>query len=133
MSITIEQHVFELLPVGEYPAKIADIKLEDGQFGQQVKFTFEIPNGEEEPRTMWGWSSAKFTPASKLYAWTQAALGGGPIDRGYNFNSDDLIGKKVTLIVVVKEGDKGEFNRIDTIRPFRKPAPKPVVEAAADW
>jgi hypothetical protein len=97
MSITIEQKVYEVIETGQYPAKITDIEAVSGQYGDQLKFTFTLPSSEGNTRTLLGWCSAKFCPKSKLYEWTQAAMGGAPIDREYNFNSDDVIGKPVTL------------------------------------
>jgi hypothetical protein len=136
MGITIEQTQFEVVPTGEYPAKIQKVEEVSGQFGDQLKFTFELPPNEEgEKRTLLGWASAKFNPLSKLYGWTESALGGAPIDRGYNFNSDDIIGKPVTLVVIVKMSEKGEVNKIQSVLPYKKakPAAAPPKEAPADW
>ena len=138
MSITIEQTIYEPIPTGKYTAKIAEIEESDGQFGPQIKFRFELPPDEEgETKSLLGWASQKFSTKSKLYAWTKAALGGGPIDRSYAWSSDDLLGKKVYITVVEKEGDEGVFNKIDGISPFNQqspqPAPLPPPDYDGDW
>ena len=138
MTITIEQTHYEPIPTGKYPARITEIESSEGQFGPQLKFTFELPpNQNGDPRTILGWTSQKFSSKSKLYTWTKAALGGEQIDRSYIFNSDDLIGCKVLLTVVERESDDGEiFNKIDGVSPFVKqepqPSPSPAYEGD-DW
>ena len=121
MSITIEQTHYDPIPTGKYPAKIAEIEESDGQYGPQLKIRFELPPDEKgETKSLTGWTSRKFNSQSKLYAWTKAAFGGEPIDRSYIFNSDDLLGKKILITVVEKEGDKGVFNKIDGLSPFEE-------------
>ncbi len=74
MGITVKQTRIETLPEGVYEAIIAKIEAADGQFGPQLKFTFELT--EPEGKTLTGWCSQSFNVKSKLYAWTRAALGG---------------------------------------------------------
>lgn len=66
--VTIEQEYYEPIPTGKYPAKIKTIEEADGQFGPQLKFTFDLPTNEnDDPRTLLGWTSQKFSNKSKLY------------------------------------------------------------------
>jgi len=119
VTIRIERTIYGPLPTGRYSAKIAEIAESDGQFGPQVKITFELPPDEHgETRTIYGWCSQKFSSRSKLYDWTKAALGGSPIDRDYTFSSDELIGKKVTLSITEENGDLGIFNKISSVLPY---------------
>jgi len=116
MGFKIQQKVYEVLPTGDYPAEIESIELTDGQFGQQLKFTFSLIG---KPQSLWGWASASFTTKSKLYAWTRAAFGGRPIPPNYTLDTDDLIGKPVVLTVVVSTKDDGaEYNKIENVRPY---------------
>ena len=136
--ITIEQTFFDPVPTGKYPARIVEIEESTGQFGPQLKFRFELPPEEDgEPRTLLGWTSQKFSTKSKLYSWTKAALGGLPIDRSYSWNSDDLIGKKVLITVMEKEGDEGVYNKIDALSPYdqeaERPTPPPLPEFEGNW
>ena len=122
MEITIEQVYYEAIPTGKYPAKIKEIEEADGQFGPQLKFTFELqPDENGEHRTLLGWASKKFSNKSKLYAWTRAAMGGNTIDRSYTFKSGDLLGKYVHIVVVEEESDNGTINKIDKLLPYRPP------------
>lgn len=114
MGIKIEQQTYELLETGEYPAEITEIALENGQFGEQLKFTFELDNG----RSMWGWASAKFSTKSKLYAWTRAILN-RDIPPSYMLDTDDLLGKRVKVIITQEEREDGrEFNKITRLKPY---------------
>jgi hypothetical protein len=118
MPIIIEQTHWEPIPTGNYPAKIVDLEEIDEQYGPQIKFTFELtPDDEGESRTIYGWCTRKFSPKSKLYGWMKAALGGGPIDRNYKFNSDDLIGRRVILSITEDQREDGLVNRISGVMP----------------
>ena len=116
MGFKIAQKTFEVIPTGDYPATIEAIELTDGQFGQQLKFSFSL---DGKNQTLWGWASASFTPKSKLYSWTRAAMGGRPIPLNYNLDTDHLIGKQVLLTVVISRKEDGaEFNKISDVRPY---------------
>jgi len=118
MTITIAQTSFELIPTGEYPAVIDEIELTDGRYGEQLQFRFALLN-QNEGRILLGWSTTTFSPNSKLYAWTRVALGGGSIPKEKQFASDEIIGKKVILVVIQKQGENGVYNRIDDLKPFK--------------
>ena len=118
MVITINQTTYEPLPTGEYLAIIDDIEFDEGKFGEQLKFRFSLL-GEFEGRFLHGWTSTKFSPISKLYAWTKAALGGPPISKERRFESDQIVGNKVLLVIVQKQGENGMYNRIEDVKPFK--------------
>ena len=134
MGFKIAQKVFETIPTGDYPAEIEAVELTDGQFGQQLKFTFTL---DGKNQSLWGWASASFTTKSKLYTWTRAAFGGKPIPPNYNLDTDHLIGKKVLLTVVTARKDDGsEFNKITDVRPLLngngpQPGAQPTVQPVA--
>lgn len=144
MGIYVEQTVYEVLPTGEYPASINQIEEVEGQFGDQLKFEFAIQGGEHDGTTLLGWASKKFSNKSKLYKWTKAAFG-ADIPPNYDFDSDDLLDRKIVLTVVVNTKDDGsEFNRIETVRPGRgngksdgdnvsPPPPPPLSEDEFPW
>jgi hypothetical protein len=119
MSIKIQQTYYEPIPTGKYPAKIGSIEEAEGQFGPQLKFSFELPPSQDgASRTLLGWCSKKFSQKSKLFTWTRAALGGAKIDRNYTFSSDDILGKRVLLTVIEEEGDSGIYNKITSVLPY---------------
>ena len=131
MGATIKQTHFEPLPVGEYQATIGAAAMEDGQFGTQVKFRFDVTTPGFEARSVTGWASATFSPKSKLYQWTRAAFG-RDIPPEYDLNLDHLLDRPVVLVLVTKTGDDGaEYNKIHDVRPVRRngsaPAPAPTV------
>lgn len=132
MSVKIKQTIVETLPTGEYPVRIAEIKLETGQFGDQLRFRFDVMAPGFEDRNLTGWASATFSNKSKLYQWTKAAFGGVEIPREWTFDSDKLIGRECIAVVLVRTADDGsEFNKIDALKPARNgaaraPRPAPV-------
>ncbi len=120
MNRTIKQTHFEALPVGEYQANIGAAALEEGQFGTQVKFRFDLTTAGFEDRSVTGWASATFSPKSKLFRWAAAAFG-RDIPADYDLNLDHLLDRPVTLVLVTKTGDDGrEFNKIHEVKPARR-------------
>lgn len=114
----IQQEHFETLPVGEYPAVLTAVEPEEGLYGLQLKFVFTINEGERRGTQLFTWTSARFGPKSKLYALAKA-LFNAAIPAEYDLNTDDLIGRKASLTVVIKTKDDGtEFNRIEAVRPL---------------
>lgn len=129
MGKTLKLEKFDPLPTGEYLAEIVGVTEESGKFGDQFKIQFKIL----EPEDFWGrhvggWCSQTLTPKSKLYSWVRAAMfNGAPIPDDFEFDVDNLIGKKVRLQVVVQTGeDGGVHNRINDVQPPRKPGSRPV-------
>lgn len=117
----VEQTVFEVLPTGDYSAVVDAIEDADGMYGPQAAWSFVIDEGEHKGAQVRAWTSAKFSPRSRLYQWTQAVFGGADIPPAYTFDSDDLLGRRVTisLIVRVKPEDGSEFNRVESVRKWR--------------
>ena len=116
----IEQTRFEVLPAGEYTATIADVQITAGKFGDQAEFSFVIEDGEFAGAVLKGWTSARFSPKSRLYAWAKAAFGGQPIPPTYNLDTDDLLQRRVNLMVIARVKESGEeFSKIDDCRPYR--------------
>ena len=144
MGITIPQTQYEVLPVGEYPAIVADVEEVEGKFGPQLKFTFNLI-GEHVGTLMTGWCSRSFNTKSKLYSWTQAIFGGADIPQEWAFDSDKILKRKVVLVLIKRKGENdSEFNKIDQLLPYKgkealaKKPPAPVKKAAPppaadDW
>lgn len=123
MAIRIPQKHIITLPMGEYEAVVKSLDSEVRDFGkgdqEQVRWFFSIELPEGEPVDVPGWCSATFSNRSKLYAWTDAALGGVSIPGSYTFNSDDLVGRKVVLVLTVEERDDGsDYNKIHKVKPY---------------
>ena len=138
MTITIQQTFYEPVPTGPYAAKLVAIVEKEGEYGTYLEFTFELPPNENgEARTVLGFATPTFSNKSKLYAWTKAIRGGGKIDRNYTFNSDDLIGRKVYINVVVEEEEENcPKNKVVSLSPYVKPDsqnPSPQPTQSDDW
>lgn len=116
MGIKIQQTVYETLEPGEYSAVVDAIEDVTGQFGPQLKWTFRLAGGQP----VVGWSSQTFSPKSKLYKWTCAALGRGDLPRDYAFDSDHVLGRLLRLILIVEAGKDGDFNRISEVLPPKR-------------
>ena len=125
----IEQKTIELLPAGEYPATVMSAESEEGLYGPQVKFTFAVQEPEQYAgKELTGWCSQKFNCKSKLYRWTRAMFG-ADIPKGWNLETDDLIGKRVSLTLVIEAGkEDSEYNKVHDLRAYRgngnTPAPR---------
>jgi hypothetical protein len=127
-DFTIQQSKNEPIAAGKYGAKVVGVELEEGgKFGDQVKVQFRIPAGDDHPdKDIYGWASKKFTPSCKLYRWTQAIL--GPISEDYYFRPGDILEKWCFLMILEETGEKGVFNKIADVMPYKKPktqAPPP--------
>jgi len=119
MGIRIEQTVYETLPDGAYPAIVEDVTTEDGLYGPQLAWQFKVNVRHSKEVTLKGWCSAKFGPKTKLRAWTAAALG-SPIEPGYVFDSEDVIGRPVQLTVIAHTKEDGsESNRVINLRTLK--------------
>ena len=134
MAIRIEQTKFDQVPTGAYPAVIADLEMVTGQYGEQIQWQLKI----EQPGTDWdgiplsAWTSAKFSPKSKLYAWTRAAFDGKDIPTDYTWNSEHLMGKRVMVVVVEKiKPDGTEFSKVEDLRPMKPLVAAPAQQTAA--
>lgn len=120
---------FIVVPTGDYPAKIKDITEEEGKFGAQLKFIFDIGEVEDiegnvEERTLSAWCSQTLSFKSKLWGWCQAA----GLDPTEGVDTEDLIGKRVVLTVVVTKKDGKTYNKIESVR---RPAKRANGSAAA--
>jgi hypothetical protein len=115
---------YEPIPEGVYPASIVSIDLDDtSEFGSQLKFKFQLDpfEGYESGKEMHGWASARFSPKSKLFKWTTSILGNVPDD--YDFDSEDLINKRVLLVIGRNvKPDGAEFDKIEGVKPLRATA-----------
>ena len=129
MGIHIKQSHYEALPNGEYVAQIAAIEEEASKFGPQLRFTFDLAAPDLVGRTMTGWCSAKFSPKSKLFLWTQAALGATALGATTEFDSEVLLERIVRLdVVTVQRPDGSTYNKIRGVRAaiYGDTAPLPV-------
>lgn len=133
MSITVTQTKGTIIPTGEYTGKVVEITEETGKFGQQlrVKFTLSGPP-DIDGVTLSAWFGKTFSPKSRLYSLVSACFGGAPIPENYNLSTDDLINRKLRLVVVEKAGKEpgSMFSKVDSVKPLKASAPAAPVAAA---
>lgn len=115
------------IPTGEYPAIIEGVEPAEGQFGPQVQFVFQLGQVEDvegnidQAKKMFGYTSTTLSTKSKLWSWAVAA----GVDPSAGLDSDNLIGRRVTLVVTrVKRDDGSEGNKIEGVLPAKKTAAK---------
>lgn len=132
--VTFTDSDFEVLETGEYRVQVTNIEETAGNFGPQLKLTLEVIAGEHEGASLWTWCSIKGGPKSKLTRWCQAM--GIDTSAGTQINTDDLVGKRCTAVVLAKEktDGSGEYNAVTDLKPnkVKKTAPAPAPKADAD-
>jgi hypothetical protein len=112
------------LEAGVFKAKLVDLTTEDGQYGPQAKFVFELDGVRAEdgsPGRLWAWSSFKLTPATKLHRWVQALGGERPVPKT-QYNLSKLMGARCRVLVEIKDTDDGPRPRVHEVLPVVKVA-----------
>lgn len=123
---TIKKTVYEPVDAGIYLARVDDVVVEEGQFGQQLKWHFGIQEPGLEDKTLIGWCSATFSPKSKLWSWSKALLFGGREIPDYfdEIDTQKFIGTQAQLVVAMERGNDGTlYNRIKDVLPVRTQQP----------
>jgi len=114
MAITITAQGTEPLPTGEYTVELTAIELSTGQYGDQLRWTFHVP---DKGRNLVAYSNLSASLASKCMKWASALLG-RPIRAGEQVDFEALVGKTALAVVVRKRKDDGrEINAIDELLP----------------
>jgi len=118
MTIRIKRSTYQVLPPGQYPAVLDRIEEDEGDWGPFLKlyYTLTLPKGGEYQ--MSELCSCTFSERSKLFARYKALLGLTEVPEDVDFESDDVIGRRCTLVLTVKPDANGvKWNRIDTAFP----------------
>ena len=136
MGVKIPKKTYVTLPEDTYIGDIEVVETVTGDYGEQVKFYFSLPEIEDDVSLV-GWCSASYSDKSKLFSWAKAALG-PDFDPNEDFDSDKLIGRRVMLDVSKRLSTSGtEFNRIESLIKYKAPAPVKkkavVVEEETNW
>lgn len=127
MKITTVENV--VIPTGEYLARVLELEHEQGNFGPQFKWRFEVRKPDEYTgKELVGWTSTSPSLKGKFVKWAMACFGRA-FEAGESIDTDELVGSKVTLVVTVKESDDGgEYNKVESIKACKKvskPAARP--------
>lgn len=115
------------VPAGVYVATVKDLTEDDGQFGPQIKFVFEIEetlacdSGDPEDwvgQEKWGWCSDSLTPNTKLFKWARQILG-GDFEIGDDLVLDDMIGRKVRITIGENKNGNLAITDVAAYRPAK--------------
>ena len=142
MAITVEaRESSSIVEPGVYDAKIVDMIEEDGNFGGQIKFVFELADQFYESGArageniqQWGWASTTLSPKSKLWKWLRQVTGITPVF-GQPFDvTAALLGQPVIITMGYSEsGDRVVVTDVNKGKGAAKaqPAARPAPAAAA--
>lgn len=128
MGIVVEQTVFEPIPTGEYPAKVASVEEVEGKYGPQLKINFDLTAPGLEGRKLAAWTNRIFAHGKPLFTLAEAAFG-APIPEGYALNTDDVVGRPLRLVIVEKTKDGKTFSRVEGYKPAAKKVKAPAPTA----
>lgn len=107
-----------VLPIGEYIARVVSVSPVYGRYGRQFHWAFVIISPDEAEGTpLLGNTDLSSKESSTFAQWAGACLG-RLVHYGEEIDTDDLIGKAVTLTVSIIVVEGGEVNRIDDVRPY---------------
>jgi hypothetical protein len=136
MSFKIQKKTYTLIDEGVYQATIESMEKSAGNFGEQIKFTFDLGNDCK----LIGWTSTNYSEKSKLFGWAKSVVG-DTFDPKADFDADWLLGKRVLVQVSKRMGTDGNtYNKIESVLCLPKQAapqqsipaqPKP--EAVSAW
>ena len=134
MSLTAEKQVFEVLPTGEYLVQVTDFEEVTGEFGPQVKLTFEIVKPAKfAGKTKLGWASMKLSTGgkrnSKLWDWT-CAIFGRKLKIGEDMELMDLVGRQAVAVIITEKKGEDDMNKISSLKPYAPQPPFPAAGAA---
>ena len=104
MGITI--HADELVEPGVYDAKISEVGIIDGRFGERLQVEFELDDG----RSTKGFFPTKATPSNKTGSLCEKALG-----QCRTADSDELLGKTVQILIEHKQSDGRTYSNVTKV------------------
>lgn len=105
----------KVLPPDTYTATIVQITEQPStrpDFGDQLRWRFQVDDPEGGVVFMSGWTSMFYSPKSKTMAWVKATLGEAPDE----FTAPLVLGKRVRILVTVKDrADGSQMNKVETV------------------
>lgn len=107
------------LEEGMYEAELKRIEKIDTQYGEQLRWVFDVYDEESDEYTeVSGITSQKFTSRSKGFAWF-SALGGKVKDGKVNLN--EIIGNRALVEIRYRKGRGDiEFPNVTDVKPLPK-------------
>lgn len=132
MAIIVEAVESNPVPMGKYLAVVESVEQDTNSlYGDQIRWTFRIVDGEYANRKMLAWSAYRqqATDRSKLYRWYTILTGITPTGK---FDLESVIGKR--CLILVKEqtrADGSVISKVDDLQPLPNRATKLVKQPVA--
>ncbi len=138
MSLLVKYNESKAVAEGIYVVKLS--KLEQTthqQWGESIRWTFDIVEGDEVGTSVTAMSSTKVSPKSKIFTWVQAF--GQIMEPGAEFDLEALIGKTVRARIINKKQSKVvdgrsiemTFSNVDALAPYIPTTPPAAPPTAA--
>ena len=106
------------IPEGMYKAKLENVEVDDGQYGEQIVWTFRPLKKKYKKNSLKMWSDVEASPKNKTGK-CMKALGHRKIKKDGEFDIEKLVGRKCTLIVEDHTTAKGdETSKITGVLPY---------------
>jgi hypothetical protein len=105
----------ELLKPGSYSAVLQSIEQKETQYGERLLWLFYVPEESAEVARCTSPSSSR-----QAHAFLLATALNSEIADKHAWGTEDVEGRKCTLVVVIYEGTKGEKNKVLEVKPPRK-------------
>lgn len=105
------------LPTGEYNARLVNIETTDGQFGTQLKFTFELIDPAHNGRRLTAYARLSDSLKGKLVQIAGALLG-RPLQVGEVIDWGALMNRPARLVVLrAVKPDGTTYNKVESVLP----------------
>lgn len=119
MSITIEKSSYDIPDPGTYQAKLVDVSLEDGDYGEQVKCSFDALDGSSFT-DLWYFCSTTLSPQSKLGKLYTTLAELDFSDLPSQVDVEDLVGSKAQVVIehAQSKSTGNDYAKITTVLPL---------------
>jgi hypothetical protein len=105
----------DLLKLGSYSAVLQSIEQKETQYGERLLWLFYVP---EEGAELAGFTSLSSSRQTDAFLWA-TALNSEIADK-HTWGTEDVEGRKCTLVVLIYPGTKVEKNKVIEVKPPRK-------------
>jgi hypothetical protein len=98
---------------GSYQAVVKSLEKKETKYGERLMWLFSVPEYNAEVA---GFTSLSESVLANAYLWAKALL--GEIDPEKGWSSEDVVGKRCTLVVEAYEDGSGrKKNRVVLVKP----------------
>jgi len=117
LAITIEKKSYEIPDPGTYSAQITSVTLEDGEYGEQIRFSWDAVDGAFED--LWYFCSKTLSQQSKLGKLCVTLRNCDFSDLPSQVEIEDLIGKEGQVVIEhsTSKSSGNVYAKITTVLP----------------